>query len=116
MWYPIDTATKAFVNSQGLYEIDFGPYNTDRQLEWITLDGPIGSSVSVYTDTIRIDKTSRGDANHADYPSGIPIASGRQLRLVWSVGIGAVPTASIGMTDGTRNVPGISGDNSRIFA
>lgn len=102
MWYPIDTETGTIQN--GVWEIDFGGYNTARVLQWISLVGPVGSTCNVYLDTIFIDTTARGDFNRADYPEGIPLAQGRQLRIVWNTGAGAAPVASIGMTDGTVTV------------
>ena len=103
MWYPIDTET-AQLNSAGLWEVDFGPYQAPRVLEWISLVGPASSTVNLYVDSIFLDTTARGDFNRADYPNGIPIAGGRQIRLVWSIGTGLTPVASIGMTDGNPRV------------
>jgi|SRR6185312_642671 len=103
MWFPIDTETGTH-NAQGVWEIDFGGYNTARVVEWISLVGPVSSTVNVYLDTIFIDTTARGDFNRADYYAGIPLAQGRQLRLVWNTGAGAAPTASVGLTDGTVTV------------
>lgn len=103
MWYPIDTETGA-INSDGVWEVDFGGYNTARVVEWISLVGPVSSTCNVYLDTVFVDTTARGDFNRADYYSGIPLAQGRQLRLVWNVATGAAPVASLGMSDGTVTV------------
>lgn len=113
MWFPVDTETGQ-INANGDWEIDFPTYNTNRQLQWIALSGPPGSSVSVFLNTIFIDTTPRGDLNRADYYSGIPIAHGQQLRLVWNVGTGSAPTASIGMTDGNMSSAG-GAANSGLF-
>lgn len=102
MWYPLDTETAKLINA--VWEIDFPADNRGRQLEWITLQGPANSSCSVYLDTIFIDTTPRGDLNHAEYYKGIPIAGGRILRLVWNVGTGAPPVATIGCTDGDTGI------------
>jgi len=99
MWFPIDTETAQLV--AGVWEIDFPPVNQARELQWITLTGPSGSTVKVFLNTIFLDTTPRGDFNRADYYKGIPIAAGQQLRIVWSVGTGTpIPVASIGCTDG----------------
>lgn len=114
MWFPIDTQTATVIN--GVYEIDFPLSNRDRELKWITLLGPPLSTVKVFLDTIFLDTTIRGDFNHADYFSGIPIAKGRVLRLVWNVGTGTpVPTASIGCTDGGTEVAGQLTGNTNLF-
>lgn len=98
MWFPIQTATAKVIN--GFWEIDFPQSNRDQVLRWITVQGPSLSTVNVYLDTIFIDTTPRGDLNRADYFSGIPIARGRQLRLVWNISTGTAPIASIGTDDG----------------
>ncbi len=103
MWFPIDTET-GVINAQGFWECDFGGYNTARVVEWISLVGPVSSTVNVYLDTIFVDTTARGDFNRADYYNGIPMAQGRLLRLVWNTGAGAAPVASVGLTDGTVTV------------
>lgn len=114
MWFPIDTQSATVQNT--VYEIDFGPYNTDRLLNWITLKGPAGSNVQVYIDTVFMDITFHGDFNRADYYKGIPIARGRQLRLVWSVGTGnPVPQASIGCDNGGTEGMTATGQNTSIF-
>lgn len=110
MWFPPDTQKATLIN--GVWEIDFGPYNTNRVVEAISLQGPIGSSVTVYIDTIFYDITPRGDANRADYPNPIPLAKGRQLRLVWNAGTGSA-LATLQMSDGKRQVAGL--DNESIF-
>lgn len=103
MWLPIETQTAIVIN--GAYEIDFALKNVDRVLQFIALTGPAGSTISVFVDTVFMDTTPHGDFNRADYYQGIPIARGRQLRLVWSVGIGApIPVASIGCTDGGQGI------------
>lgn len=113
MWFPIDTAAGVLQN--GVWEVDFGPYRTDRELKWIALIGPSISSVRVFLDTIFIDATPRGDINRADYPQGTPIPRGRMLRLVWSVGTGNAPTVSIGCTDGGGEALGQLTGNPSIF-
>lgn len=115
MWFPIDTVAAKIVN--GFYEVDFDPDgNSDRVCQWLTILGPAGSAVNVYLDTIFVDTTARGDFNRADYYKGIPIARGRQLRLVWNVGTGTpVPTASMGSTDGREEVSNGQSGNAGIF-
>jgi|SRR6185503_17132852 len=98
MWFPIETAKGVVTN--GVWEVDFGPFNENRVLEWITLQGPSSSVCTVFLDTILLDTTARGDFNRADYFVGIPIAHGRLLRLVWNVSTGIQPIVSVGMTDG----------------
>ena len=114
MWYPIDTETGA-KNAQGVYEIDFGGYNTARVVQWISLIGPASSTCNVYVDTVFIDTTARGDFNRADYYAGIPLAQGRQLRLVWNVGTGTVPVASLGMSDGTVTLAPTANTGQNLF-
>jgi hypothetical protein len=114
MWFPLDTQT-AQLNAAGTWEIDFPPANKGRELQWITLQGPVLSSCSVYLETIFIDTTARGDFNRADYYKGIPIASGQQLRLVWSVGSGTAPRATIGCTDGDTELAAALTGNGQLF-
>jgi len=114
MWFPIDTAVGK-VNQDGNYEIQFSSSNRDRVLQWISLTGPSGSTVLVYLDTIFMDTTVRGDFNRADYMAGIPIAKGRILRLVWNVGTGGAPNASIGCTDGGTTTQEQLTGNSNLF-
>jgi hypothetical protein len=101
MWYPIDTAKGQLIN--GVWEIDFGGYVQDRVIEFIVIQGPPSSVCSIYLDTIFMDTTSRGDFNRAEYINGIPMSSGRQLRLVWNVATGSV-LASVGMSDGNARI------------
>lgn len=117
MWFPTDTEVAAVVN--GFYEIDFDEYRTDRVIQWISLTGPTGSTVSVFINTIFVDTTARGDFNRADYYSGMPLARGQQLRLIWSVGTGLpIPAASLGCSDGRQQVSvdqSGNADNPSIF-
>lgn len=103
MWLAADTETATVI--AGVYEIDFPTNNTDRVLKRLVLLGPAGSQMVMYLDTIRYDATWRGDVNSADYFSGVPIPRGRQLRMVWNVGVGApVPVATIFCDDGETEI------------
>lgn len=113
MWFPTESAKAKILN--GVWEIDFPQFRTDRVLQWISLQGPNTTTVKVYVDTIFMDITPRGDANRADYYVGIPIARGQVLRLLWNVGTGTAPTASIGTTDGKTGVSGIDPGSGTIF-
>lgn len=104
MWFPIDTQTGVVDPSTGLFVVTFGGYNTDRVIQWISLQGPSGSTCTVFVDTVFVDITARGDYNRADYYQGIPLARGRQLLLKWNVGTGITPIASIGAEDGMAPV------------
>jgi hypothetical protein len=98
MWLPIDTQKGQLEN--GVWVVTFGGYNTARIIQSVSLTGPSSSSVVMYLDTVFMDVTARGDFNRADYYAGIPMAAGRQLNLIWSVGTGTAPVASIACTDG----------------
>jgi hypothetical protein len=113
MWFPIDSGVATLQN--GVWEIDFGNYRTDRVIQWISLVGPVSSTVNVYINTIFVDTTARGDFNRADYYKGIPLARGQQLRLVWNIGTGSAPQASIGATDGIESVGAQQSASGLIF-
>lgn len=115
MWFPTETAT-AVVNSDGNWEIDFPEFKTDRVIQWLAITGPPGSSLSVYFNTIFVDATPRGDINRADYFTGMVLARGQQLRLVWNVGSGSAGTASMGSTDGVTTVQDGQTGNSSLFS
>jgi hypothetical protein len=83
-----DEQYNALVNVNGVYEIDFRPSSFNRMVTQIAVQGPPGSSLSVFLDQNLYDSTPRGDLNTADYGPGRPVPRGRQLRLVWSVGTG----------------------------
>lgn len=101
MWFPIDTVTGVLVN--GIWQVTSGPFNDNRQLEWISLIGPANSTCNVYLDTTFLDTTARGDFNRADYPNGNPVARGRQVILTWNTGNGTAPVVSLGYSDGTMS-------------
>lgn len=113
MWFPIETQDGKQIG--GVWEIDFASSNRDRVLVWISLRGPTLSTVDVYLDTTFLDTTVRGDFNRADYFSGIPIAKGRILRLIWNVGTGSAPKASIGCNDGGTEAASQLTGNSNLF-
>lgn len=113
MWFPVQTADATLIAT--VWEIDFPTSNHAQQLQWIALQGPANSNVMVYLNTIFIDTTPRGDFNRADYPVGMPIAAGQQLRLVWNVGTGNAPKASIGCTDGGVQAQQSLGGNGSLI-
>lgn len=100
MWFPIDSEKGIIDPSTGLWVVTFGGYNTDRLVQWISLQGPPSSTCNVYVNTIFVDITARGDYNRADYYQGIPLSRGSQFFLKWDTGSGNAPIASLGMTDG----------------
>lgn len=60
----------------------------ERQLIRVNLNGPAGSTVRIYvgpiTDTTRVDSSSRGQSNTADYGSNPePIHAGMDTHVVW---------------------------------
>lgn len=93
MWFPPDTQTGQLIN--GVWEIDFPLSNNDREVVAITIKGPTNSSCDIYMDTTFIDTTARGDFNRAEYLTGLPMARGRILRLIWSTGAGTAPVATL---------------------
>lgn len=118
-WFPTDTKPALPTDAtivNGVYELDFGPYNTDRLVQSIALLGPAGSSVNVYVNTIFKDTTARGDFNRADYYKGMLLSRGSVLRLVWNVGTGGPVQASVDATDGVDQSYAVTGPNQGLIS
>lgn len=49
----------------------------------LTLNGPVGSRAEVYLGTQRIDQTSRGQSNTADYTNPVEVPAGMSLTVKW---------------------------------
>lgn len=79
----------------GVYEIDFPTENQQRFIRRIAIQGPYPSTCTVYIDNTFMDVTPRGDQNSAEYFVGVFLAAGSQLRLVWNVGTGKIPIATL---------------------
>ena len=79
----------------GVYQIAFPTDNIPRIVRRIAITGPSGSSCNVYVDNTLVDATPRGDINSWESAVGIYLPAGSQLRLVWNVGTGAIPNATL---------------------
>lgn len=95
MVYPLPPVLAQATVISGVYEIDFPTENYARYIRRIAIVGPYPSSLNVYIDNTLIDTTPRGDQNSSEYFVGVYLAQGQQLRLVWSVGTGRIPEATL---------------------
>lgn len=49
----------------------------------LTLNGPTGSRAEIYLGHQRIDQTSRGESNTADYTNPVEVPAGMPLSVNW---------------------------------
>lgn len=74
------------------------PQIYDRVLTRLSVSGPPGSRVDVYARSIsvqnRLDSTSRGETNTADYTNPIPFGRGTSLFVVWRRAAGVLSSES----------------------
>lgn len=59
----------------------------------IVINGPPGSSVSLYRDTHPYSASARGDINEWDPVQPLPLNGGQSMILYWNVGVAPTPTA-----------------------
>jgi hypothetical protein len=66
----------------------------------LSIMGPEFSELLIYVGSYFVDNTVRGDLNAGDWPEGLPVPAGSEIKLVWSVGTGTpIPTAMLFCTD-----------------
>lgn len=100
MWLPAQQAVAVKDSVTGLYTIKFDLDNTRRLMRRLAIVGPEFSTLQIFVGAYFVDNTSRGDLNAADWPEGVPVPSGSEIKLVWSVGTGTpVPSAMLFCTD-----------------
>lgn len=83
-----------YVNGNGVYEIDFNSYTQNVECVRLAIQGPAGSTLSVYVEDIFVDTTPRGDLNSNELLHPYQLAKGQRLILIWSIGTGTIPLAT----------------------
>lgn len=75
-------------------QADFASYVAQAEIYQISIDGPIGSSVTVYRGTRRWNVVAQGWANSWDPVQPLYIRPGDSIFLFWNMGPGNTPTPS----------------------
>jgi hypothetical protein len=71
---------------------DFGVYVAQAEIYQISIDGPIGSSFTVYRGTRRWNQVAQGWANSYDPVNPLYVRPADSVFLFWNVGPGNNPT------------------------
>lgn len=83
----------------GFYTVKFEPADFQIRskflIKHISIKGPSGSSLQVYTENVFRGTTPNGDLNEWDPSQPLPIIPGQTLYFYWDTGTGSVPMATV---------------------